>query len=148
VVATGVALIRVGDQPAPDDQLALTRTSVAEPATTGVTSCRAQYEVTSTSAGRFTAVVTVTNTGSKPVNGWTLRWNYPGASVNTPAPRLGDGWNATVSSDASGGGIATSGEGSRLLPAGTSTTIGFVGTTSGSTPAAPAGFTLNGKACR
>jgi hypothetical protein len=148
VVAAGVSVIRVGDEPDPGGQLALARTSVTEPAAAGVTSCRAQYEVTSKSVGRFTAVLTVTNTGSTPVNGWTLRWRYPGANADTPAPRLGDGWNATVSSDASGTGTATSGEGSRVIPAGASTTIGFVGTSSGGALAEPTGFTLNGKACR
>lgn len=106
-------------------------------------SCRVRHAVTSRTAGRFTSVVTVSNTGSRPIEGWTLTWTYPGAKT---APRLTDGWNANVSSDVNGG-QATSTDLSRVIARRSSTTIGFVGSASGQVPA-PATFALNGVTCR
>ncbi len=40
-------------------------------------------------AGGFVANLTITNTGSAPVNGWTLRWTFPGDAAITNM------WNAT-----------------------------------------------------
>lgn len=116
-------------------------------------SCRVNYAVTARAAGRFTAVLTLVNSGSAPIEGWTLRWSYP------PGTKLSDGWNAAVSSRPSGGAQARNVAGDRVLARGGSTTIGFVGTfratpargrTAGSDPTqpAPSGFSLNGVTCR
>jgi hypothetical protein len=110
-----------------------------------------RYAITSRSARRFTAVLTVFNTGAAPMQGWALRWRY------ASAPRLSGGWNATVSTDAKGA-RATNVAADRIIPAGGSATIGFVGTfaagktalpgTTDPAQPAPSGFSLNGVTCR
>jgi mannan endo-1,4-beta-mannosidase len=112
--------------------------------TSTVESCQITHSIASQSPGRFMAVVTITNSGDSMVRGWTLRWAYP--EVEPAAmPRLGDGWNAAVSVDAVGG-QAIDVEASRLIPAGGSTTIAFVGTGGDGVPD-PTDFTLNGVRC-
>jgi len=114
-------------------------------------SCRVSYSVTSRGADRFTAVLTIVNTGASSVDSWTLRWAYPAA------PRLANAWNAVVTTDAAGA-MARNLDGGPALPSGGSTTIGFVGilatgtgtSAAGADPArpAPTGFSLNGVMCR
>jgi hypothetical protein len=99
----------------------------------------------SRSAARVTTVLTIANTGRSAVRGWNLRWTYPRTSPQS-MPLLSNGWNAAVSADAFGG-QAIDVDPGRVIPAGGSITIGFVGTTSG-TAHRPTGFALNGVACR
>ena len=56
---------------------------------TGGGTCQVSY-IKSEWAGGFTANVTVTNTGTAAVNGWTLKWSFPGDQKVTNA------WNGTV----------------------------------------------------
>jgi hypothetical protein len=120
-------------------------------AATGI-SCQVRYSVTARSATQFTAVVTVLNTSAVPVKGWALRWRYPSK------PRLSAGWNAVVTNETNGA-LARGVGANRVIPAGGSSTIGFVGTfnaagtglgTGMADPAqpAPTGFSLNGVMCR
>ncbi|WP_129664581.1 endo-1,4-beta-xylanase [Phytoactinopolyspora endophytica] len=90
------------------------------------------------SAG-FTASVTITNTGSGQINGWTLGFRFPSGQTVT------DGWSADWSQNDADV-TATSMGWNGALPPGGSTSIGFNGTHSGSNPA-PTDFTLNGEPC-
>jgi hypothetical protein len=109
--------------------------------------CQVRYSVTMRATDRFTAVVTVTNAGREPLRGWTLRWNYP------TAVQLEEGWNGDVTSSGARAQIRDLANG-QAVPAGGSTTIGFVGVfgtgKAGTDPAKPtnAGFSLNGVKCR
>lgn len=126
-------------------ELALAPRSAPVPAGTSpdVESCRVYHTVTSRSPERFTAVLTVVNTGRAPVRTWTLRWAYPGSGPSS-VPRLRDGWKATVTADGTGG-QAIDIDPDAEIPAGGSVTIGFVGT---GPSADPVSFTLNGVTCR
>jgi cellulase/cellobiase CelA1 len=88
----------------------------------------------------FSANVTITNTGTTEINGWTLAYSYSaGQRVSLP------GWSATwaqVSGDVTAANLSWNG---KLAP-NASTGIGVNGTHSGSNPA-PASFTLNGSPC-
>ncbi|WKX22379.1 cellulose binding domain-containing protein [Streptomyces sp. HUAS CX7] len=87
----------------------------------------------------FTADVTVTNTGTEPVDGWQLAFTLPSGQ------RIGNAWNASVT-PATGSVTATGlSHNARIAPGG-SLSFGFQGTYSG-TFAEPAGFRLNGTAC-
>lgn len=100
--------------------------------------CTVSYGVNQWNTG-FTATVTVRNSGSSAVNGWTLAWSYPSGQKVT------QGWNATVSQ--SGTAVtATNLSYNATIAAGGTQSFGFNATWSGSNPA-PAGFTLNGTAC-
>jgi endo-1,4-beta-xylanase len=83
--------------------------------------------------------ITITNTGTTPVNGWTL--NFGLASGQT----ITGGWSATYS-PTSGQVVATNVGYNATIPPGGSTTIGFQANHNGNA-AAPSGFSLNGAAC-
>jgi mannan endo-1,4-beta-mannosidase len=104
-------------------------------------SCRVSYSTRDWSNG-FTATVTVTNTGTTTVDGWTLGFSYTeGQRVTQP------GWGATWTQAAGSANVTGTNLSwnSKLAP-NASTGIGFNGTRSGPNPA-PASFTLNGNPC-
>lgn len=102
------------------------------------TACKVTY-ATNVWSGGFTADVTVTNTGSTPVDPWKLAFTLPSGQ------RIANAWNATVTPSA--GAVTATGlaHNARIAP-GAGQTFGFQGTYSGSF-AQPAGFSLNGTAC-
>jgi len=119
-------------------------------AAVGNSPCQVRYTVGGRTSTRFTALLTLVNTGPTPLQDWTLRWKAA-AGV-----RLSDGSNADVSVDQDGALASDVGSG-RLIPSGGSTTIGFVGalpakSASGAGSADPAkplsAFSLNGVKCR
>jgi mannan endo-1,4-beta-mannosidase len=112
-------------------------------ATTGAGSstCKVGYSPQNWGGGNgFTANVTITNTGTSAVDGWTLAFSLAnGQKVTLP------GWGATWAQ--SGGNVtATNLTWNRTLAPNVSVSIGFNGTYSGSNPA-PTSFTLNGNSC-
>jgi len=89
----------------------------------------------------FTASVTITNTGSSTINGWTLQFTFTGGQT------IREGWSATWSQQGSTV-TATNLDWNRTLGPGQSTQIGFNGaTTSPGNNPNPTSFTLNGTAC-
>jgi hypothetical protein len=104
----------------------------------GSAACKVTY-ATNVWQGGFTADVTVTNTGSSPLNGWSLAFPLP------TGQRITSGWNAGLS--ASSGTVTANNlaHNAQIAPGGR-TAFGFQGTYSG-TFAEPVGFSLNGSAC-
>jgi hypothetical protein len=89
--------------------------------------------------GGFTANVTIANTGSLPISGWTLTFTFPGDQKITNA------WNATVTQ--SGTNVtATNLSYNTTIPPGGSQSFGFQGTWS-TNDTSPAVFRVNGAAC-
>jgi hypothetical protein len=85
------------------------------------------------------ANVTIANTGTAAVNGWTLRFTFGGDQ------RITSSWGATTT--ASGAAVtATNVDYTAMIPAGGSTSFGFQGTWAAS-DAAPTSFTLNNTTC-
>jgi cellulase/cellobiase CelA1 len=83
--------------------------------------------------------VTVTNAGTAPITGWTLKWTFAGNQT------VSNAWNATVTQ--SGTALtATNVSYNATIPAGGNTQFGFQASYTG-TNAVPAQFTLNGTAC-
>jgi endoglucanase len=100
--------------------------------------CQVTYAVNDWGGG-FTATVTVKNTGTSPINGWTLAFSYAGNQT------LSQGWSANWTQ--SGHTVtATNLSWNGSLAPGASTSIGFNGTYSGAN-AAPTMFTVNGATC-
>ncbi|AGZ45210.1 GH12 family glycosyl hydrolase domain-containing protein [Actinoplanes friuliensis] len=104
----------------------------------GTSACKVTYAADSWSSG-YVANVTVANTGSSAINGWTLGFTLPAGQAIT------NSWNATLSGS-SGAVTARNVAFNGSIPAGGSTSFGFQGTSSG-TFTTPATFTLNGAAC-
>jgi hypothetical protein len=101
--------------------------------------CKVGYKVQSQWGSGFTAQVTVTNTGTTPVSGWTLGFAFAADQ------RVTHGWNATWTQDGTNV-TARSLPWNNTIPPGASATIGFNGS-SGATNPPPSTFTLNNKPC-
>ncbi len=89
--------------------------------------------------GGFTANVTIADTGTTAVNGWTLAFTFPGDQKITNA------WNGVESQ--SGEAVTITNESyNGAIPAGGSTTLGFQGTWTNN-DTSPASFSVNGTTC-
>ncbi|WP_354637748.1 glycoside hydrolase family 9 protein [Kitasatospora camelliae] len=102
-------------------------------------SCSVGYRVDRAWTGGFTATVTVRNTGSSAVSGWTLTWSFPGDQ------RITNAWNATVAQSGAAVTARDGGWNGTLAPGG-SASLGFQATYGGDNPA-PTAFRLNGTPC-
>ena len=103
--------------------------------------CSVHYAITNQWPGGFGASLTITNTGTTAINGWSLQFGFPNGQTITQI------WNGTATQS---GNMVTitnlSYNGS--IPAGgsPSSAPGFNGSWNGSNTA-PTSFTLNGTAC-
>ena len=105
----------------------------------GSGACRVGYALQSEWAGGMVVNVTITNTGSSTINGWSLGFTFGGDQ------KITSGWSATYAQ--SGKSVtATNLDYNRTLAPNASTSIGFQGTW-GTSDARPASFTLNGTTC-
>ncbi|GAA1026362.1 cellulase family glycosylhydrolase [Virgisporangium ochraceum] len=120
--------------------LALTGiTAVLTPAAAATAGCSVTYTVQSQWPGGFATDVAVTNLGSSITN-WTLAFDFP-----DPGQRVTHGWSAVWTQ--SGARVSATNMGwNALMGTGTTTSLGFLGTWSGSNPQ-PASFSLNGTVC-
>jgi Glycosyl hydrolase family 48/Cellulose binding domain/Putative Ig domain len=107
-------------------------------ATSGSGSCEVTYTPDQWQGG-FTADITIANTGSTTINGWTLTFTFPGNQSIT------DAWNGVATQTGENVSIANESYNATIAP-GASTSLGFQGTwtTSDATPTA---FSVNGTAC-
>ncbi|NKZ06934.1 glycoside hydrolase family 44 protein [Actinomadura latina] len=102
--------------------------------------CKVGYTVQSQWGSGFTAQVTVANTGTSPVSGWTLGFAFAADQ------RVTHGWSAAWAQDGAHV-TARNLDWNRALPPGGSITIGFNGSSGGTNPS-PSAFTLNGAPCK
>lgn len=101
--------------------------------------CKVTYTVNDWGGG-FSANLTIANTGTSAVNGWTLRFAFPGdQKVTLPA------WSATWSQSGTAVAATNLSWNANIAP-NASTGIGFNGTYTGANPR-PTEFTLNGAPC-
>jgi hypothetical protein len=105
---------------------------------TGTGGCKVTYTKNEWPGG-LTADITVTNTGTAPVTGWTLTFSFPGDTKVTSA------WNATVTQSGSTVSAANVSY-NATIAAGAGASFGFQGAWSAD-DSAPTAFTLNGKGC-
>lgn len=104
----------------------------------GTASCSVTYTKNEWQGG-LTANLTVTNTGSSAVNGWSVGFAFPGDT------RVTNAWNATVTQNGNAV-TATNMSYNASIPSGGNVQFGFQGTWT-SNDANPTTFTLNGSAC-
>jgi len=124
-------------QPASSQPASSQPASSSAPPTSGG-ACKVTDVISAWNTG-LTANITITNTGTTAVSGWTLVFTLPSGQTIT------SGWNATYS-PTSGQVTATNVSYNGTLSANGSTSIGFQATHTGNA-AAPAAFTLNGASC-
>ncbi|MFG1777812.1 PHB depolymerase family esterase [Micromonospora sp. NPDC049048] len=104
----------------------------------GPGTCRVDYTVNAWNTG-LTASMTVTNTGTATLNGWSLAFTLPAGQSIT------NGWNATYA-PSSGAVTARNVSYNATLAPGASVSVGFQATHTGDT-GHPSSFTLNGTTC-
>ena len=104
----------------------------------GTGPCSVRYTPNTWNNG-FTADVTITNTGTATISGWTLTFTFTGNQ------RITSAWNATVTQNGQSVTAVPVDHNRTMAPSGTAN-FGFQGTYSG-TNANPTSFTLNGNAC-
>ncbi|TDC74157.1 extracellular catalytic domain type 1 short-chain-length polyhydroxyalkanoate depolymerase [Streptomyces hainanensis] len=107
-----------------------------DPGTPGA--CRVAVTTNAWNTG-LTANLTLTNTGTAPISGWSLRFTLASGQTIT------SGWNATYS-PSSGTVTATNVAHNASIAAGASVSVGFQANHTGNS-AAPTGFALNGASC-
>jgi O-glycosyl hydrolase len=115
-----------------------TPTPTPTPTSSGA-ACTVGYSTPSQWAGGFVAAVTIANSGSAAVSGWTLAFTFPGDQKITNA------WSGTVTQTGAAVSI-TSASYNGAIAAGSSVSLGFQGTWT-SSDAAPTAFTVNGTPC-
>jgi len=105
----------------------------------GGTACTVGYRVTGQWAGGFQAEATMVNNQPTALDGWRLAWTFPAGQTITNM------WHA-VASQSGANVVATNAQYNARVPAGTSVTIGFTGTWTGTNPN-PNAFTVNNASC-
>jgi hypothetical protein len=108
------------------------------PGSTGGGGCHVTYQPNQWPGG-FTANVTIANTGSTAINGWTLAFTFPGDQ------KITNSWSGPATQSGENVSITNVGYNAQI-PANGSTSIGFQGTWTGS-DASPTSFSVNGAAC-
>ncbi len=140
--SSGSSNITVSEGPGPGPTSSSPRPSspgVSSPPPGGTAACQVTNSLNPWNTG-LTDNITITNTGTSPINGWSLRFTLASGQTIT------SGWNASYS-PSSGQVTATNASYNGSIAPGASTTIGFQANHTGNT-AAPSGFTLNGATCR
>jgi endoglucanase len=118
-----------------------TPTSTPPPTTTPPppASCSVTYSVTNSWQGGFQATVTVKDTGTTPINNWTLAWTFGGDQ------QISNMWGATDTQ--TGQQVKVSGASYQAsIAAGGTASVGF--TANATNDPTPTAFTVNGATCR
>ena len=108
---------------------------------TGGGACSVHYAITNQWQGGFGASISITNTSSTAINGWSLKFSFPNGQTVTQL------WNGSVTQSGSAVTI-TNASYNASIPAGAAlnSAPGFNGSWTGSN-SAPTAFTLNGATC-
>ncbi|MBO0794856.1 MAG: cellulose binding domain-containing protein, partial [Ktedonobacteraceae bacterium] len=103
-------------------------------------SCQVKYSVQNQWPGGFTTNITITNTGTNAINGWTLVFSFPNGQTITQI------WGAAYTQQ--GAQVTAKDLGyNASIPPGASTTFGFNGSWNNTSNGSPTSFTLNGTTC-
>jgi hypothetical protein len=123
---------------------ALMLLGAASPAAAQSASCSVAYTWPQWSGGNgFGAELRITNNGPAITNGWSLVFNMPNGQ------RVSNGWPVNFSQPANSATVtvASNAQWNQSIATGGTFTVGFNGTTSGSSNNPPASFALNGTTC-
>jgi len=114
-------------------------TASPTPSPTAQPSCRVSYSTLAQWPGGFVAGITITNTGTTGLTGWTLTYTFGGDQ------RITSSWNATFSQSGTAV-ILRNADWNGTVQPGASVSLGTQGTWQSSL-AAPSAFALGGVAC-
>jgi endo-1,4-beta-xylanase len=105
------------------------------------TACHIGYTVTNQWSTGFTAAITINNTGTTAISGWTLTWSFANGQAITQL------WNGMESQSGAKVTVSNLSYNASIPAGGNYSGMGFQATWNGSTNSVPAAFTLNGTAC-
>jgi mannan endo-1,4-beta-mannosidase len=119
-----------------------TTASITMPAATTAPAgtCNVVYKITNSWPGGFQGDVTIKNTGTAAVNGWTLKWTFANGQV------ISQLWNGTVAQSGSAVTV-TNASWNGPIAVGATVNFGFLSSWNNATNAVPTSFTLNGSSC-
>jgi O-glycosyl hydrolase len=118
-----------------------TNTPTPTPTVTSGANCTVHYAITNQWTGGFGAALTITNTGTTTMNGWSLKFTFPNGQTITQL------WNGSYTQSGSAVTITNLSYNGTIAPGATvSSAPSFNGAWSG-TNSPPTSFTLNGSAC-
>jgi hypothetical protein len=100
--------------------------------------CPVTYTVVNSWQGGFQAGISITNTGTTAINGWTLSWTFSG---NQQISQL---WGGNVTSQGEAITVTSLSWDANIPVGGTMSSVGFIASGAATTPTA---FVLNGVAC-
>jgi hypothetical protein len=103
--------------------------------------CTVRFGYVTDWASGYVASVDITNTGTSPIDGWTLTFGWP-----TGWQQMNGGWNANWSQTGATVKVTNLDTNGRLAAGGGTVNVGFVGGYSGPN-LTPGVFTLNGTVC-
>lgn len=104
-----------------------------------VLNCAVGYRIVGEWPGGFQGEITVRNTGTTAINGWTLGFSFANGQT------VSNMWGGTPTQSGANVTVTPASYTSSIAAAG-SVTVGFIGA-KGTTNAAPTAFTLNGSTC-
>ncbi|WP_405851316.1 cellulase family glycosylhydrolase [Streptomyces sp. NBC_00090] len=102
-------------------------------------SCAVGYRVVGEWPGGFQGEIVLRNTGTAPVNGWTLGFSFSGGQT------VGNMWGGTATQTGAVVSVTPASYTATIAPSG-SVTLGFIGTKDTTNPP-PTSFTVDGTAC-
>ncbi|MEU4232595.1 peroxidase family protein [Nonomuraea sp. NPDC026600] len=105
------------------------------------TTCKIGYTVTESWPGLFQTALNITNLGTAPTQGWTLRWRFPNGQ------KVALLWNGVVSQAGVNTTVTNQSWNAAIPPGGTLTGVGFIAGWDDATNAEPPDFTLNNARC-
>jgi hypothetical protein len=103
-------------------------------------SCSVHYSIVNQWPGGFQGGLTINNTGSTAINGWSLSFSFANGQTITQM------WNANYTQSGSNVTVTNLSYDGSIPPGGSLSSVGFLGSWNG-TNSAPTAFTLNGTAC-
>jgi endoglucanase len=104
--------------------------------------CHVSYAVTSEWPGGFGAALSIQNTGSTAMQGWTLTWSFPNGQTITQL------WNGSASQSGADVTVRNLSYNGTIAAGSTYSGVGFNGTWGGAVNGIPASFAVNGVACQ
>jgi hypothetical protein len=117
---------------------AITRANATTPGGTGGGTCHVGYTITNSWSTGFQVALSIQNTGTTAINGWTLTWTFPGAQT------LANLWNGTPTQSGAAVTVTSMSHNATIAAGGSYNDVGFVGNGAAATPTS---FAVNGVRC-
>jgi hypothetical protein len=103
--------------------------------------CRVLYTISPQNTSAFGGAIAIQNTGSTPINNWSLTWAFANGQTVTSL------WNGMETQSGANVKVVNESYNGTIAPGATYTGVGFNGTWNGVTNAVPASFAINGSSC-